>query len=558
MTDSRSDAYEIVTEALADGKPVDWVKLAQSGAFSGDELRALKLVEEIHSRGIGGSSTESEQPALPKGLEFGDDLGHGSHGRVVSARDLALDREVAVKILGERESLSPEARSRILSEARTIAGLDHPNIVRIHGIEEIDGRIQVTFEKVRGRTLEQVVAEQGPLAPLEAAHVALDLCRALSAIHQKGVVHRDLKPANVMRAEGGRIVLLDFGIAASSKAEGPSPDDGAGTPLVMAPEQFQSQAQVDGRTDLFALGNLLYWMVSGRFPFAAGNLRSVRERVMNGDLTPLTDVRPDIPPGFAMIVHKALAHDPDERFSSAGEFELALRQFVGGVKATRTSARPWRPIAVAALLVAGLSLALIAFFGGFFGGSQDYRFDAQMCRREAEKDVPLHSGEAIHLGDKLVLKVEMSEPLHVYVLNEDEEGVMHALFPFSGGELNNPITRGNHRLPGTKEGDPLYWPVNNLGGGAEYFLVVASQKPVPAIEDLLNHIPSARSLDAENSRDLVFRSIGIVENDKQLPNEESSRDRRMGLEQLCASLASQPLRREGKTSIFIRLRTEAR
>jgi serine/threonine protein kinase len=201
-------------------------------------------------------------------------LGSGEYGRVWRARDRTLDKEVALKVL-RVPSASGRERAQLLNEARFLASLDHPNIVRIHSVLEERGDIELCLELIRGRTLEEIVRQDGPFSAQEAALIGKELCRALSAIHGQGLVHCDLKPANVMRTEDGRIVLFDFGLTRGS--EGDAPRTIRGTPVFLAPE-VPSHRRTGPPADLYALGVLLYYLVTGNHPIEASHLGEVWSR----------------------------------------------------------------------------------------------------------------------------------------------------------------------------------------------------------------------------------------------------------------------------------------
>src|SRR5512139_233840 len=209
-------------------------------------------------------------------------LGAGGMGEVYRARDMRLGREVAVKVLPEAVSSSPDRLARFEREARTVAGLNHPNIVTLYSVEDEEGTRFLTMELVEGQSLDRLVAPGGLPLP-RVLDLAIPLANALIAAHERGVVHRDLKPGNVMVTHDGWVKVLDFGLAkiaaepgeadahlATLGATAPGPLSGQGQVLgtvpYMAPEQIRGEA-VDARSDLFALGIILYELATGRRPF---------------------------------------------------------------------------------------------------------------------------------------------------------------------------------------------------------------------------------------------------------------------------------------------------
>jgi serine/threonine protein kinase/tetratricopeptide (TPR) repeat protein len=266
-------------------------------------------------------------------------LGSGGMAEVHRARDPRLGREVAVKVLPEGVASTPERLARFEREARAVAGLNHPNIVVLHSIEDADGIRFLTMELVDGDDLASVVSPGGlPLPRL--LELAIPLAEALGAAHERGVVHRDLKPANVMVTREGRIKVLDFGLAklASSESSGDTPNDwnatktasltseGAimGTVPYMAPEQIRGEA-VDARTDLFAFGVVLFELATGRRPFRGSNVADITSAILRDAAPPLTSARADLPGELGRLIDRCLEKDLPSRLRSAREAADMLR-----------------------------------------------------------------------------------------------------------------------------------------------------------------------------------------------------------------------------------------
>ena len=257
-------------------------------------------------------------------------LGAGGMGQVFLAWHEPLDRLVALKLIRGDRAADPAYRERLLAEARAVAKLAHPSVVGIHDVFETEIGPCVVMEFVPGRTLSYVIGDQGRLTVAEALAYARDVAEGLDAAHRRGLVHRDLKSDNVMVKPGGRAVILDFGLA-----QAPDPADSAGRPFLagtahaLAPEQILGRA--DARSDLFALGVLLYEMLAGSSPFRAADriesLRRVRELEPEG----LQSLRPGLPPGLAELTGRLLAKDPAARPQSAAEAAALLKSIASGI-----------------------------------------------------------------------------------------------------------------------------------------------------------------------------------------------------------------------------------
>ena len=436
-----------------------------------------------------GDQPEASLGELPRRLELGSELGRGAFGRVYQAFDPALRRDVALKVLRSEARLQPGARSRFLEEARSLAKVEHPNVVRIHAIAEESGEIHIQLELVKGRTLRELVEEQGPLAPAEAARVGIDLCRALAAIHKADLVHLDVKSGNVMREEGGRIVLLDFGMARSRAALETGGVVG-GTPQTMAPEQFRGDPP-DARTDLYSVGCVLFWLLTGRFPHEAPTFAELAIEVCQEEPARLVDLRPELPRDIVEVIERALEREPERRFQSAGEMEAALRTALSGAEAP--PAPPERPGRRALLTLAAVSAAVfaVALLGWAFLPDPPLEPRIVLYAARGGGDVRLEQGQTVSMGDRLFLEIECEEPIHLYVFNEDEAGNTHTLFPLPTG-ATNPLPAGQvHRLPSGENGVPLTWNVDEAGGGTEHLVLMAGRHPVPVGELLRREIPAA-------------------------------------------------------------------
>jgi len=246
------------------------------------------------------------------------ELGRGGMGVVFLARDVALDRLVAIKLLPPSLAADPELRARFLTEARTAAGLSHPNIVPIHAVEEHGDLVFFVMGYVDGGTLGSRVRQGGPLPTVELTRAIQEVAWALGHAHARGVIHRDVKPDNVLfERDTGRALVTDFGIA-RVVAAGDTPPSGAarGTPQYMSPEQASGSA-IDARSDLYSLGVTAFFAATGRLPFESGTVEGFVAKHAAEPAPPLAPLVPTLPLRFAAAIDRCLAKDPRDRFPSA-------------------------------------------------------------------------------------------------------------------------------------------------------------------------------------------------------------------------------------------------
>jgi serine/threonine-protein kinase len=256
------------------------------------------------------------------------ELGRGGMGIVLLARDVALDRLVAVKLLPSTLAASPQRRERFVREARTAAGLAHPNIVPIHSVEEHGSLVFYVMGFVDGETLRQRVERAGPLTPRAAMRMAQEVAWALSYAHQRGIVHRDIKPENIMLEQGsGRALVTDFGIARVGDA---AEDHGeiVGTARYMSPEQASGD-DVDGRSDLYSLGATAFFALTGRAPFDAPTVRALIAKHIAEPAPAVAAVRKEVPAKLSAVLARCLEKDPAERYPSGEALAEAIGEFRG-------------------------------------------------------------------------------------------------------------------------------------------------------------------------------------------------------------------------------------
>lgn len=287
-------------------------------------------------------------------------LGAGAMGSVWLADDPRLRRKVALKTVKAADADTAEGRLRLIGEARAAAALNHPHLAAVHDVLNIDGQVIVVFEYVEGDTLATRL-QRGPLPVAAAVEIGWQLADALAAAHAHGVIHRDLNPSNVMLGPDGRVKVLDFGIARvlPAEADGPASAPGTagaglvGTPGYAAPEQHLS-SNVDGRADLYALGVIMFEMVTGSRPFAGSDAVQLGTAVLRDDAPPMSATNVRVPPSLEALVARLLQRDPAKRPASSGDVLIAL----GPMRDHESS--PLRHVRIRVLVAAAVGLALVA------------------------------------------------------------------------------------------------------------------------------------------------------------------------------------------------------
>ncbi len=323
--------------------------------------------------------------ALTSGTKLGpyeiqSPLGSGGMGEVYLARDTRLNRTVAVKILPPHLSSNVEAKQRFDREARAISSLNHPNICTLHDVGHQDGTDFLVMEYLEGETLAERL-RKGPLSPEQVLKYGIDICEGLEKAHKSGVVHRDLKPGNIMLTKSGA-KLMDFGLAKATPAHEPpassltmtlegtsaSPLTAQGTVLgtfqYMAPEQLEGK-EADARSDIFALGAVLYEMASGKRAFTGKSQASIVAAILASEPQPISAVQPMSPPALDRVIRTCMAKDPDDRWQTAHDVKLQLQWIAeagskAGIPAPVVARR--RTSQKTAWIVAGVAAAAAILF----------------------------------------------------------------------------------------------------------------------------------------------------------------------------------------------------
>lgn len=527
-------SLDALASAVAERTPIDWDHAEQSADDSErSAVKALRVVAKMAAV-VAAPPAGAELQLNEKWgrLRVSEVIGEGSFGRVYRAWDTQLEREVALKLV-KASGVSPAFDlARAIKEARLLARVRHRNVVSVFGADSHDGRFGLWMELISGRTLGQVLEMHGPMSVSEAIPVGIDLCHALAAVHGAGLLHRDIKAQNVLREEGGRIVLMDFGTGHPVSGVGDTADCLAGTPLYLAPELF-SGAKPSAMSDIYSLGVLLYHLVTVSYPVSGRSRSDVESAHLAARRQPLRDARPDLSPSFVEVVERALSRAPEDRYRSAGEFGNALAAVAGQSYSRETvpSPRRWRKsqLAAATAAVVGLLLAFSMFDRRVADApgvtapvtqtldaratpatGNSYEVRASFYARRNGNDVPLAPGSRVRPGDELFAVIDASTPVFVYIINRDDAGESFLLFPLSGLSPANPVrTDQMVRLPGTKDGQQIYWKVTSAGGQEHFFLYVTPTRLVD-FEQLLAALPRAELGRSVNSLPLPTSALGVL------------------------------------------------
>lgn len=337
---SADEHLDSLADSIGDGVSVDWKKEVAGAETVGEgaSVRAMRQIARIvdFNRTLQRSSWPQDEPATAPGVNaaihperWGDltlleRVGAGATGEVWRAWDSRLQREVALKFLQPRDGGDDRGPTQLLDEARSIARVSHPGIVAVYGIAEHEGRAGMWMEFLRGPTLAQEIERRGAMPARKVTHIGLELCSALEALFQAGLLHRDIKPANVIVEPNRGAVLTDFGLGwrrgfTEEKAPG-----SAGTPIFMSPDLLAGEPATP-QSDVYALGVTLRWALTGRSPFQARTLEELRAQAATGPSNSLLGERPGVPRKLAFAIERAMEPTASARLSSAGELSSLLR-----------------------------------------------------------------------------------------------------------------------------------------------------------------------------------------------------------------------------------------
>ena len=386
MSSDRSDRVKQVFDAALKRGPAQRDAFVAAACGSDQELR-YEVEAMLASREQPGSSIDApaqepagnEKRALRAGTRLGPYevvalIGAGGMGEVYRARDLRLQREVALKVLPEHLSGNPAMLERFKREATAVAALSHPNIMALYDVGRAEGVDFVVAELLEGETLRSRLL-RGALPWPKAAGIGVSIAQGLAAAHAKGIIHRDLKPDNVFLTSGGHVKILDFGLARLSPPVSSSqptasfataPGVVMGTLGYMSPEQLRGD-RVDEATDIFSFGCVLYEMLGGRSPFARATPAEALAAILNEEPPELPTLGKVVPPELQHVVRQCLEKEARERSRSAHDLALRLKEILGSaapgrlVRAVvpfRLRRAAWIPLALGAVLLLALALSL--------------------------------------------------------------------------------------------------------------------------------------------------------------------------------------------------------
>jgi hypothetical protein len=510
-----------IAQDISGAETPDWAAAERSASDDRERkiVHNLRAVAKIAAVTKQAAATAPRSPVVPPPLISREEdsvpeswghlkilgrIGKGSFGSVYRAWDSQLERQVALKLLRTRIEQNAGISSAVLKEGRLLARVTHDNVARVHGADVIGGQLGVWMELVEGPTLEDLVRERGSLTEAEAVEIGLQVCSALQAIHDAGVVHQDVKAQNVIldtRASKPRAVLTDFGGGVTRNlASRPDRDPRVATPLYMAPQLFEG-GEPSPRTDVYSVGVLLFFLATGKYPVDGRTAAELRAAHARGDRTSLRELSASLSDHFVETVERACASDPAKRFESARRLELELSE------APRPTKR-WMRAAAAGIVAAGiLGLILMRTL------SAPFTAEATLVRAQPGGHwEPLTNHSWTKPGDRIALEFEASARVHLYIFNFDEMGRTYLLFPLPDGDLKNPLPANSRlRLPGPQQGEEMTWIVDSIGG-RERFHVLASRERLGPMETIIARLPaadSAREIPPEEVREL-FRGVGRV------------------------------------------------
>jgi hypothetical protein len=538
--------YSLRLRRQADLNPEEYLRrfpeygeeLSQRLRHAGTASTAEFLVAGSTPPTAGTGTPARSLPPLLGEYEVLERLGAGGMGEVYRARHRRLGKVVALKVLPTGRLGSAAALARFRRETEAVGSLDHPHLVEAHDAGEQDGIAYLVLKLIEGTDLQRLVQQRGPLPVAEACDLARQAALGLQHLHERGLVHRDVKPSNLMRTPAGTVKVLDLGLArrgpAADGAELTAPDTLLGTPDYLAPEQIDNPAGADGRADLYGLGATLFYLLTGKAPFAHHPQTLAKLKAHGTEAPPdVRSLRPEVPPAVAALLARLLAKRPEQRPATPQEVADALAAFAEAVPAPvplRGAGRPRRwPLAVGVgVLLGALLLAGLAGLGR--RRPETARSVPVPDEQPAERAAPARpltvrlrvrrlvpdgfnlrlAGELgereyrVRLNDRVQVEAELSEPAYAYLIAfnpADNPDDREQLVPQS--EAGRPPDRRERLEPETQ--------LNlNDGEGLQVFAVLASRQPLPAYAEWRKRRPPLTWRRVPATSGVVWRGDGAV------------------------------------------------
>ena len=336
--------------------------------------------------------------------EIQKELGKGAMGVVYQARDPQINRTIALKVLREDRVTSEDFVKRFLKEAMAIGRLSHPNIVTIYDVGQDHDTIYLAMEYLEGQPFNDIIRERTLSFP-EIAELAVQLAECLDYAHKKGIVHRDIKPSNIMLTPEGKVKLTDFGIA---RIEDPSMHQQTrageilGTPVYMSPEQVMGQP-LDGRSDLYSLGVILYELAAGRRPYSGENLAAIFRAITLDDPQDASTINPSIPPDLASLIMKGLHKDASQRFQTGEEMAAAYRAFLKKLDSDATAGETAPKKTPYAAIISVLVLIILLFSSGAFYISKHQKGSNMPAAAKEQVELTSLNVESVPVGAQIYI-----------------------------------------------------------------------------------------------------------------------------------------------------------
>ncbi|MEX0641187.1 MAG: protein kinase [Pirellulales bacterium] len=443
-------------------------------------------------------------------------LGRGGFGRVVLAYDDRLDRRVAIKY-----ALGPD--TAILAKARKVAQLRHDGIATIYAVEEIsDGSICVVMEYLDGGSLRERLLRDGKLKYEDAINLMRDVAGAVQYAHQSGFVHRDLKPENILFDAEHRPHVVDFGLAVHESQQADRAGEVSGTWRYMAPEQVRGEVpHIDGRTDVWAMGVVLYEILTGAQPFTGRDRQELTDQIEHREPKPPRQIDPAIPARVQDVVLKCLRKRAIERFASAADLVDALH---GATRDRDLSRRGM-------LVAAGLALAVVAVLlaASWYANKPaadttsppvattelDGILDVYVWRpqRDDIRGAPIQKpGVApLRAGDQFRIEATVSRPAFLYIASIDADGILHMVYPWipERGETRPTHEEPVVRVVSPSNDDARGWPVTPGRAGMSTILLLGTERPMPDAPDLGELLSDVGTISPLNAEPVAFFDGGV-------------------------------------------------